>query len=181
MNTKGFSLIEVLVTIVVIGILSAIIIGKLLGAQDAATTVVCLADMTSFAAEVEVMSLTGPAPTQQEVRDRIDWAGKYRDYWYLPNNSDFNKGHGNDLDGCDEENPGQSSKNRTCIPMRYVVICRHDTHGNASDAKYCFKIDGLPPQIVPYDEFRHTYMQDAAWWPGDDPGFQKWIGREPKK
>ena len=179
---KGFSLIECTLAVVVIGILAVISVGKFTGARDAATTVTCLADMESFATEVDALvPSTGPPPTQEQVGDHIDWTGKYRNYWYLPNNSDFNKGHGNDLDGCDEENPGQSSKNRTCIPMRFVIICRHTTHGNSSDAKYCFKVDGMPPQIVAYDEFRHTYLHDAQWWPGEDPELDKWIGVTPKK
>jgi prepilin-type N-terminal cleavage/methylation domain-containing protein len=179
---KGFSLIECTLAVVVIGILAVISVGKLTGARDAATTVLCLADMESFASEVDALvPSTGPPLTQEQVGDHIDWAGKYKNYWYLPNNSDFNSGHGNDLDGCDEENPGQSSKNRTCIPMRFVIICRHTTHGNYSDAKYCFKVDGMPPQIVAYDEVRHTYLQDAQWWVGEDPKFDKWIGVTPKK
>lgn len=179
-NNKGFTLIEIVIAFVIVGILSVIVIGKIMGAQQAATTVRCLADMESFATEVNLLALRGPAPTQAEVRDHIDWDSKYKNYWYLPNNSDFNKGHGNDLDGCDEENPGKSLAGRTCIPMRFLIICRHETHGNNSDAKYCFHTGGgMPPQIVPYEEFRHTYLQDAKWWVGGDPGFHKWIGQTP--
>jgi prepilin-type N-terminal cleavage/methylation domain-containing protein len=177
---NGFTLIECTLTIVVIGIVAVIFVGKINGVRDAATTVSCLADMESFASEVEALAPTGPPPTQEQVRDHVDWDRKYKNFWYLPNNSDANKGHGNDLDGCDEENPGKSYKNRTCIQMRFVIVCRHTTHGNNSDAKYCFKVDGLPPQIVPYGEFRHTYLQNAKWWVGQDPHFDKWIGVTPK-
>ena len=179
---KGFTLVECTIAVAMVGILAVILVARVTSARDAATTVTCLADMESFATEVEALGTsTAQPPTQEQVGDHIDWARKYRDYWYLPNNSDFNSGHGNDLDGCDEENPGQSSKNRTCIPMRFVIICRHTTHGNSSDAKYCFKVDGMPPQIVAYDEFRHTYLHDAQWWPGEDPELDKWIGLTPKK
>ena len=178
---QGFSLIDVIVTIAVIGILSGIFVSIIVGARDAATTVKCLADLEAFAAEVGALAPTGPAPTQKQVRDQIDWSGKYKDYWYIPNNKDFNKGHGNDLDGCDEENPGKSLPGRNCIPMRFLIVCEHTTHGNNSDAKYCFKIDGMPPQIMPYGEFRHTYLQDAEWWTDKDPGFDKWVGAVPKK
>ncbi len=179
--SKGFSVVEAIITVAVIGMISVIFISKILGVRDAATTVQCLGDLEAFAAEIESLALTGPAPTQKEVGDHIDSARKYKNYWYIPNNSDNNKGHGNDLDGCDEENPGQSSKNRTCIPMRFVIVCQHTTHGNNSDANYSFKVDGMPPQIVPYGEFRHTYLQNAAWYPEKDPGFRKWIGKTPKK
>jgi len=184
MREKGFTLIEILVAMILIGIISVIVIGKIMGAQDAATTVACLAEIDGFATAVNLMALTGAAPTQMEVRDAdIGWPdGKWRNFWYIPNNSDFNKGHGNDLDGCDEENPGASSKNRECIPMRFVIVCSHETHGNNSDAKYVFHTGGgMPPQIVAYDEYRRTYLQDAKWWPRKDPGFDKWIGRTPTK
>ena len=182
MDKNGFTLVEVLVAIMVIGILSVAVIGRVLGVQDAATTMRCLADLDAFASEVDALSSTGPAPTQEQIREHIDWEGKYKDYWYIPNNSDFNKGHGNDMDGCDEENPGQSLTGRECIPMRFLIVCMHETHGNNSDAKYCFNIaGGMPPQIVAYNEFRHTYLQDAKWWPRKDPGFEKWIGAIPKK
>jgi len=161
--SKGFSFVEVIITVAVIAMISMIFISQIIGVQDAATTVRCL------------------APLQGEVADNIDQARKFKHYYYIPNNKDSNSGHGNDLDGCDEENPGQSSKNRTCIPMRFIIVCTHATHGNNSDAKYCFKVDGMPPQIVPYEEFRHTYIQDAQWYPVKDPGFQKWIGWTPKK
>ena len=182
MDKNGFTLVEVLVAIMVIGILSVAVIGRVLGAQDAATTMRCLADLDAFASEVDALSSTGPAPTQEQIREHIDWEGKYKDYWYIPNNSDFNKGHGNDLDGCDEENPGNSLPGRECFPMRFLIVCMHDAHGNNNDAKYVFHTaGGMPPQIVAYDEFQHTYLQDAKWWPRKDPGFQRWIGALPKK
>jgi prepilin-type N-terminal cleavage/methylation domain-containing protein len=181
MGNDGFTLTEVLIVVVLVGILSVIVAPTMFGAQPAATTVKCLANLASFASEIELLSPSGPPPTQDEVRRYIDWEGKYKDYWYLPNNSDFNKGHGNDLDGCDEENPGKSLANRECIPMRFVIICRHEHHGHTSDAKYCFTTDYFVPQIVPYNKLPHTYLQDASWWPRKDPGFQKWIGKTPKK
>jgi prepilin-type N-terminal cleavage/methylation domain-containing protein len=89
MNKNGFTLIEILVVFVVIGILSVIVVGKINGAQDAATTVRCLADLDAFATEVDALKPSGSAPTQAEVREHIDWDGKYKNYWYIPNNSDF--------------------------------------------------------------------------------------------
>ena len=179
---NGFTVVEIIIGVAVIGVLSVIVALKVVGVQDAATTVQCLATLDAFASEVDLLKPRGSAPTQKEVREHIDWTGIYKDYWYIPNNSDFNKGHGNDLDGCDEENPGQSLPGRDCVPMRFLIICTHETHGNNSDAKYCFHIGGgKPPQIVAYDEFRHTYLQDAKWWPGKDPGWDKWIGAVPKK
>ena len=178
---KGFSVVEAIITVAVIGMISVIFISKILGVRDAATTVQCVADMEAFAAEIDALVPTGPAPTQGEVADNLDQAKKFKHFYYIPNNKDSNSGHGNDLDGCDEENPGSSLPGRNCIPMRFVIVCKHSTHGNNSDAKYCFKVDGLPPQIVASDEFQHTYLHDAQWWPGEDPELDKWIGLTPKK
>jgi prepilin-type N-terminal cleavage/methylation domain-containing protein len=179
--SKGFSVVEVIITIAVIGMISVIFISKIFGVRDAATTVQCLGDLEAFAAEIDALVPTGPAPLQGEVADFLDQERKFKFYYYIPNNKDSNSGHGNDLDGCDEENPGSSLPSRNCIPMRFVIVCTHTTHGNNSDAKYCFKVDGMPPQIVAYEEFRHTYLQNAAWYPGEDPGFDNWIGWIPKK
>jgi type II secretory pathway pseudopilin PulG len=178
---KGFSVVEAIITVAVIGMISVIFISKILGVRDAATTVKCLADLEAFASEVGSLSLTGPAPTQEQVDDLINTKGKFKYFYYIPNNADSNEGHGNDLDGCDETNPGASLPGRNCMPMRFVIVCEHSTHGNNSDAKYCFKVDGMPPQIVAYEEFRHTYLQDASWYPHPDPGFDAWIGWVPKK
>jgi hypothetical protein len=179
---KGFSIVEAVIIVAVIAMISVIFTSKIIGTQDAATTVRCLADLEAFAAEIESLKLTGPAPLQKVVADHIDLDRKFKNYHYIPNNKDSNSGHGNDLDGCDDDNPGESLPGRDCIPMRFIIICMHTTHGNNSDAKYCFKIDGRPAQIVAYREFRHTYLQDAAWWPYEkDPGFDQWIGWVPKK
>jgi prepilin-type N-terminal cleavage/methylation domain-containing protein len=181
MNEKGFSVVEMVIVVAVVALVSVIVISKVFGIQSAASTVKCAANIAAFSSEIELLGIDGTIPTQEDVRNLTLWQTKYKDYWYLPNNSDFNKGHGNDLDGCDEENPGKSSKNRECIPMKFVIVCGHQTHGDNSDAKYVFKIDEMPPFIVPYEERRHTYLQDAKWWPNKDPGFDKWWGKVPKK
>lgn len=182
-NSDGFSVLEVVIAVMVIGLLASIIIPRISGVTQAATTVKCAASLYGFAEEVELIWLDSPAPSQADLNKKdIGWPnGKYKDYWYVPNNKDFNSGHGNDLDGCDEENPGASSKNRDCIPMRFVIVCNHQSHGDQGDAKYLFVTDMYPPMIVPFEQYRHTYLQDAKWWPKKDPGFDDWIGMTPKK
>jgi len=182
-DCRGFSVLETVIVVMFIGLIASIFIPKYMGVSQAATTVKCAANLLSFASEIELIYLDSPVPSQNDLGKKdIGWPnGKWKDYWYVPNNSDFNKGHGNDLDGCDEENPGQSSKNRDCIPMRFLIVCKHQSHGDQSDAKYLFITDMYPPQIVPLEEHRHTYLLDAKWWPKADPGFDKWIGETPKK
>ena len=182
-DCRGFSVLEVVIVVMFIGLLGSILIPKFMGISQAATTVKCAANLLSFASEIEFLSLEGPAPTQAEVEARdIGWPnGKRKDYWYIPNNADSNSGHGNDLDGCDEDNPGESLPNRECVPMKFLIICKHTSHGDQGDAKYLFITDAYPPMIVPFEEHRHTYLLDAKWWPKEDPGWDQWIGWTPKK
>ncbi len=181
LNSRGFSVLETVIVVMLIGLVASILIPRFMGVTQAATTVKCAANLLSFAEEIELIYLDSPVPSQADLGKKdIGWPnGKWKDYWYVPNNSDFNKGHGNDLDGCDEENPGKSTPNRECIPMRFLIVCKHQSHGDQSDAKYLFITDMYPPQIVPLEEHRHTYLLDAKWWPKEDPGFDNWIGKTP--
>ena len=83
-------------------------------------------------------------------------AGRPGPYYYLID-GDPNKGHGNDLDGIDEENPGKSYLNLEKVDIRFVVLCQHD-HGNL--ANYVYVTDVGPPQIVTAD---------------NDPGYENFI------
>jgi prepilin-type N-terminal cleavage/methylation domain-containing protein len=180
---RGFSVLELVIGVMIIGLVASILIPRITGVTQAATTIKCAANLLSFAEEVELIWLDSPAPSQAGLEKKdIGWPnGKWKDYWYVPNNKDFNSGHGNDLDGCDEENPGKSTPNRDCIPMRFLIVCNHQSHGDQGDAKYLFITDMYPPQIVPFEEYRHTYLLDAKWWPKEDPGFDDWIGQTPKQ
>ena len=182
-NSRGFSVLEIVIVVMFIGLVASIFIPKYMGVSQAATTVKCAANLLSFATEIEFLSLEGPPPSQAELEARdIGWPnGKRKDYWYIPNNADSNSGHGNDLDGCDEENPGESLPNRECVPMKFLIVCKHTSHGDQGDAKYLFITDMYPPMIVPFEEHRHTYLLDAKWWPKEDPGWDQWIGWTPKK
>lgn len=182
-DCRGFSVLETVIVVMFIGLVASIFIPKYMGVSQAATTVKCAANLLSFATEIEFLSLEGPSPTQAQLEaSDIGWPnGKRKDYWYIPNNADSNSGHGNDLDGCDEENPGESLPNRECVPMKFLIVCKHTSHGDQGDAKYLFITDMYPPMIVPFEEHRHTYLLDAKWWPKEDPGWDQWIGWTPKK
>jgi prepilin-type N-terminal cleavage/methylation domain-containing protein len=181
MREKGFSVVELVIVVALIGLVSVIVVNKVVGTQSAATTMQCAANLRAFASEIQALSVEGDAPTQEQAHQMTNWDKHFSEYWYIPNNADSNSGHGNDLDGCDEENPGQSLPGRECTPMKFVIVCGHLSHGNESDAKYLFILDEMPPFIVPYQEYRHLYIQDAKWWPKADPGWDQWWGWTPKK
>ena len=64
---------------------------------------------------------------------------KHGPYYYLTD-GDPNSGHGNDLDGVDEENPGKSDPDKKDI--KYVILCQHD-HGDLAD--FVYLTDEEPP------------------------------------
>lgn len=169
---KGFTLTEILVALAVIGLLSAIIVPKYLSGKPAANYARCAADMEAFATDIVTLSPMS-TPTQAEVREHTRWSTTFSDYWYVPNDSDHNAGHGNDLDGCDEENPGASLAGRECIPMQWVIICNHEHPGG----RYVFRVDGLVPHVVPDGTDRPPITKDLEWWERDDPKFDKWWNR----
>ncbi len=78
-------------------------------------------------------------------------------YSYLVD-GDANKGHGNDLDGFDEDNPGNSVRPQDDI--EFVIVCQHN-HADLAD--YVYIEDGGPPTIV---------------LESDDPGYEKFIGKD---
>ena len=105
MKNNGFTLIEVLIVVVIVGILSMIAI-RLLNPTPEARMIACCEDLKACETLVEqAAEQTFPrTPTWQEVQGIA--GNRWKDhYHYVPNNSDGNAGHGNDLDLCDEENP----------------------------------------------------------------------------
>jgi len=176
-NQGGFSLIDILVTLAIIAALITTVDAVLVNAAGVARVESCSATMETIASDITNFEIQQRDTLTKEL---VDWYAPLPDhYWYVANTSDRNRGHGNDLDGCDEENPGQSTKNRDCIPMRWVILCDHDH--SAEGIKYMFRLDGMPPQLVPLSENTdQPFLRDAYWWTGKDPRFDRWFGNSPK-
>jgi hypothetical protein len=75
------------------------------------------------------------------------WSGKKPGpYFYLTDSEDPNCGHGNDLDGFDEQNPGGSTREER--DLKFVVVCQHD-HGIL--ANYVYIEDEGPPRLAGWE------------------------------
>ena len=140
---RGFTLTEVLVAAWVIGILAVIAFNASLDAIERAKLARCLAEVRGIQAAVWMDSNNG----FKFMEPAKFWSTHYHSakpgpYYYLLD-GDANKGHGNDLDGIDEENPGASDPEREDI--RFVVMCQHD-HKWLCD--YVYLIDDQPPRLV---------------------------------
>lgn len=145
----GFSLNEMLIAMAIIGILSVVVIGEVRNAIEKARLSACLANMVTIRETVWANCDGGlDFPDADQL-----WNGVYgghgpRGFWYAIDNDDPNKGHGNDLDGFDEQNPGNAPRKDENI--YFVLACEHD-HKHLADYVY-LQDDGTPQIAMPGDK-----------------------------
>ena len=183
-NQKGFSMMELVVSVATIGIL-VLATSSYLNTVKESRMIACTADLHTMETMVEqVYEQSRPwIPTWEAVQGLA--GARWKDhYHYLPNNTDLNKGHGNDLDLCDEENPGKSLQNRNCLDIQWVIVCDHD-HGElgkynfalALDTVYSVASNATKNWKKPYVPAEPAFLHELTWWEQPDPQLQKWIGR----
>ena len=175
MKQDGFTLTELIIAIAIIGLVSVIAIRSIAPTPEA-RLIACAEDLRVMDTLVQqTMEQTFPlVPLWSEVQGLAGnrWS---KHAHYVINSSDADRGHGNDLDLCDEENPGQSSKNRECVDIKYIIVCDHDHI--AADAKYNAIIDGYGTVVFGGNPEHRFTRSLTFWWGKKDPNLQKWIGR----
>jgi len=159
----GFSLTELIVVVNVIGIVIAIVAPIMINRIDHARLARCMVELRGI--QAGLFAVTVPKyifPDAASFWEATFPGSRPGPYYYVPNNYDANKGHGNDLDNFDEENPGNSG---TPVSIKFVLLCQHD---HKDLAKYVYLLDEGPPQIATEE---------------NDPGYTQWIkfedGRQP--
>ena len=152
----GFSLTELMVVVNIIGLMASIMTPVMLDQIEKARLARCLADMHGIQNAIFLRTTPGTIfPTPSEFWDTT-FPGHTRGlYYYILNNSDPNAGHGNDMDGYDEENPGASEPD--AAPLDFVILCQHD---HKDLANYVYAVDDHKPLLAQ---------------PGDDPGYDDYI------
>lgn len=162
----GFTLAELLIGVQIIAILVAIVINNYLDAIERAKLARCLAEIKGIQAAVWLESDNG----LEFIDPKKFWesshyhSSKPGPYFYLLD-GDPNSGHGNDIDGVDEENPGASDPE--ALDITFAIVCQHD-HKWLAD--YVYATDDTPPQIA------------GGKFGGEDPGYDryaKWEGGGP--
>ena len=158
-HQAGFTLTELLVTVTIIGIIASIAVNNFLDAIEKARLARCLVEIHGVQAAVWAASDNGlDFISAQKFWENSPYPGnKPGPYFYLLD-GDPNAGHGNDLDGVDEENPGESDPE--AIPIVFVIVCNHD-HKWLAD--YVYATDDQPPQIV------------GGEVGGENPGYDRFI------
>ena len=155
-SERGMTLMELLVVVAIVGILATIALGIFEGRIDKARLARCMTELRSIQSTVFVHSDGSTLPAADTFW-KVAWGMKPGPYFYLVDAEDPNAGHGNDLDGFDEQNPGNAP--RTSRDIDFVVLCQHD---HKKLGWYVYVEDEGPPLIA---------------IEGDHPGYHRFIHR----
>jgi prepilin-type N-terminal cleavage/methylation domain-containing protein len=177
-NQAGFTLSEIIVVVYIISLLATMALNGALDAIERARLARCLVEVHYIQTAVWKASdiginLISPADF---------WASHYHGwkpgpYFYLVD-GDPNQGHGNDLDGVDETNPGESDPELKDI--MFVVVCQHN-HKYLAD--YVYGEDQDPPRIALGGKGDPNYDRFVQWemgGPGGDGQGEPAGGRDKK-
>jgi hypothetical protein len=159
-SEEGFSLIELLAVVNIIALIVSMMVPQWMEWIQKAWLARCHAELKGIQAGVYMVTLPDTVfPSSDDFWDTIFPGAKPGPYHYLVDNDDANNGHGNELDGWDEGNPGNKEPPPDYVDLCWVVVCEHNHHHLA---KYCYITDYGVPQIATEE---------------DDPGYQKFINR----
>ena len=155
-SEAGLTLVELLAILFLVTLLATIGLNEFQNYRERTRLVKCMAEIRGIQAAVYNMGDGRLIPDPKTFWERTWPDGrKHGPYFYIID-GDPNEGHGNDLDGVDETNPGSSDPDEEDI--KFVILCDHD-HGELG--KYVYLTDEGPPVVVHGD--------------GDDPGYERFI------
>ena len=175
-SQAGMTLLEGLVVVGIIAVIAGVVIPTIYEEFEKAKLATCFSEISGMQAVAVDLGDGRYVPTPDQFWNEGYPSSTEGEYYYIVDSEDHNKGHGNDLDFCDEDNPNWETF-KGCPGagnIKWVVLCSHD-HGRFG--KYCYATDVDPPQIATED---------------DDPGYYAFLdmpnndgtlkeGKKPKK
>lgn len=174
---SGFSLAELLVVVAVIGIISAIVIPTMMEKYHKARLARCMVELRGIQAGLYLVAEPGITfPDAPTFWNQVFPTARPGPYYYLADAEDPNAGHGNDLDGFDEQNQGNGG-NRTEKDIKFVLVCQHD---HAHLCKYVYIEDEGAPQLAT-DDNDPGYSHFIKWEDGRSPGGKPGGGKSGDK
>ena len=171
---RGMTILEALAAIAVIVVVAGVVLPNVYHEYEKARLANCKAELDLMKAVAYDIGDGRYIPTPEEFWGEGFPDAQEGEYYYIVDSQDANKGHGNDIDGCDEDNPGSSPR---CpgMDVKFVVFCAHD-HGDL--AKYVYATDQDSPIVVlPGADDPYNFLAQKDQDQGDDP---KPEGKKPK-
>lgn len=157
-SQAGFTLTEIIVAMFIATLLMTIGVHLFQNQREKVQLVKCMAEIRGIQAAVMNMGDGRYIPKPRYFWDNTWPDGRKHGPYYYIVDGDPNSGHGNDLDGVDEENPGASDPDKKDI--KFVIFCEHD-HGDLG--KYVYLTDEEPPTIAHGGEDDPDYTKFIKW------------------
>ena len=156
---SGITLMEVLLGVAIVGVLALFLVPRLLCALEKASFAKTLSEVTEARNVVESYMLDSaypPLTLEQAYEQVASGKGVPPDLLYCSGwEMDGNKGHGNDCDFYDEENPGKSNPSPETAGTKYIMRTVTDL------APRCMKVDfvwlrccNAAPEVVKAGEWK---------------------------
>jgi prepilin-type N-terminal cleavage/methylation domain-containing protein len=171
---RGFSLVEILAGMLIIAMIALVAVSTFGNMGHEARLARCCANIYTMATAVDYLRTSTPGMQPPSIQMYNFYHPKisptFDGIYYIPD-GDPNAGHGNDIDFCDEDNPGQGMK-RDCVDIDYVIVCDHD-HGDLAAFVY-LENDGVPTLAMNPGQVDAPYIKD---FPYDDspPDYSRFI------
>jgi prepilin-type N-terminal cleavage/methylation domain-containing protein len=144
----GFTLVELMVVVFIIGLLSAIAVSKVMGTLDKARLARCQTELRNIQEEVWEAFADNGSPIDPVTYWKTKWKGKKPGPYFYLVDDEAGVGFGFDLDGINEKAPSEEGKSSTKKDVKFVVFCQHDHNGLAD---YVYLEDDGPPTLANFE------------------------------
>ena len=144
----GFTLTELLVVVFIIGLLSAIAIGKVIGTLDKARLARCQTELRNIQEEVWEAYADNGSPMDPVTYWQTKWRGKKPGPYFYLVDDDAGVGFGFNLDSINEKAASGEKGASNTKDVKFVVLCQHDHNGLAD---YVYLEDDGPPMLANFD------------------------------